>query len=231
MIPVLLIAGNYVREQRWVVLSLGLYAVGMAILLRIFEPRISESDVIALAHQQASFTVLFAIVFAASAIDRDRRSRRILGTLSKAVHRYEYLAGLLLGVWCCVSVYVLAAILVMFWLSPSVAFSHGLTLMVTAFVAATTASGVTIFFTTFMPPFLATMASGILFASPILVKLAGLPVRESFFPLYHLAIQIASGEAPVFRPDLLLYALIQTIAFWLLASLVFSFRDIAVPVE
>lgn len=230
MKPVLLIGLNYVREQRWVVLSLALYPPAMLVLLRAFDAHLTPGDLSAFLQQQASFAVLFAVVFAASAINQDRRSRRILGVLSKAVRRSQYIAGLLLGVWLFIAIYAGAGLLTLAVISRDSA-AHGFRLMLSAYVAAMASSAVTMFFTTFLPPFLATLVAGIFLGIPALLQMLRIPWPNYAAPAFVLMRDITLAPDYHLRPDILLLAVAHALVFWVLASVVFSYRDIAVSIE
>src|SRR2546429_8464367 len=95
--PILLIALNFVREQRWPIFVLLLWVVLLAVV-RLFAdlPR-ERDDLLFIFKQIAIYVIAFSVFFGASAIYNERRSRRILGVLSKAVARDQYVAGLILG--------------------------------------------------------------------------------------------------------------------------------------
>lgn len=230
MIAILLIAWNYVREQRWVLVGLALYPPGMAVLLRAFDTDLSASDLLVFIQQQASFAVLFAVVFAAAAINQDRRSRRILSILSKSIHRSQYIAGILLGVWSFIAIYDASAIMTIHFVAPTSA-AYGLKLLVPAYFAAVASSATTILFTTFMPPFFATITAGIVLGLPAILDLIHVHTPIYVAPSYFLLLDLTVGREHVFRPDLLLYAVAHSIFFWVLASIIFSYRDIAVAIE
>jgi ABC-type transport system involved in multi-copper enzyme maturation permease subunit len=230
MKAILLIAANYIREQRWVVLSLALYPPAMLVFLRILEPQLNVSDLHGFLQQQASFAVLFAIVFAAAAINQDRRSRRILGILSKSVRRSQYIAGLLLGVWGFVAIYVASGLITLALISAN-AIGYGVRLIVPAYIAAMAASAVTMFFTTFLPPFFATLVAGIFLGLPAILEMFHIRYADYIMPTFVLMRDLAVGQDQPLQPEFLLLATGHAIFFWIMASLVFSWRDIAVPIE
>ncbi len=230
MRSILLIGTNYLREQRWVVISLALYPPAMLLFLRIMDAHLNEGDFNAFMQQQASFAVLFAIVFAAAAIHQDRRSRRILGILSKAVRRAQYIAGLLVGVWLFILIYAGSGLMTLTLMSAGSA-GRGSRMMLSAYVAAMAASSITLFFTTFLPPFLATVLAGIVLGFPALLAMARLRVPDYAAPAFVLMRDITMTSEHTLRPEILLLAVGTAFAFWLLASLIFSYRDIAVAIE
>ncbi len=102
---VLLIAVSFVREQRWPIFVLLLWVVGLCLIGLTIDLRKSREDVLIIFKQLAVYGVAFAVFFGGSAIHNDRRSRRILAVLSKAVGRKQYLCGLLTGIALALSLY------------------------------------------------------------------------------------------------------------------------------
>ncbi len=97
MRPVLLIAGNFFREQRILLALMVAYVVlgGGTLALLPHAPEIE--DVIFLIKQHAAYAVLLGVALASTAIHNERKSKRILAVLSKGITRGQYLAGMLLG--------------------------------------------------------------------------------------------------------------------------------------
>ena len=98
MKPVLLIAINFAREQRWPILTLLLWVLLLAFLGLVTDIHRQREDLLFVFKQDAIYVLAFSVFFGGSAIYNERRSRRILGVLSKAVGRQQYLSGLVLGV-------------------------------------------------------------------------------------------------------------------------------------
>ncbi|MBZ5574044.1 MAG: hypothetical protein LAO09_19440, partial [Acidobacteriia bacterium] len=105
MKPVLLIAVNFVREQRWPILVLLLWVLVLAFLGLATDAARQSEDLLFVFKQVAVYVVAFSVFFGSSAIFNDRRSRRILGVLSKAVGRQQYLSGLVLGITLASAIY------------------------------------------------------------------------------------------------------------------------------
>ncbi len=122
MRPVFLIALNFLRESRWAILLLLLWAVisGGAAAYSIKE---SQDDALFFVKQQAVYGVVFTAFLASSAIYNQRRSRRILAVLSKAVGRAEYLAGLEVGFLANAAVYSAAVAVLGAWVFARAGFS------------------------------------------------------------------------------------------------------------
>ena len=94
MKPVLLIAVNFAREQRWPILTLLLWVLLLAFLGLVTDIHRQREDLLFVFKQDAVYVLAFSVFFGGSAIYNERRSRRILGVLSKAVGRQQYLSGL-----------------------------------------------------------------------------------------------------------------------------------------
>src|SRR4051812_30672040 len=104
MRPVLLIALNFLRESRWAILLLLLWA-GISGAAAAYSIKESQDDALFFLKQQAVYGVVFTAFLASSAIYNQRRSRRILAVLSKGLSRTEYLAGLEVGFLASAAVY------------------------------------------------------------------------------------------------------------------------------
>jgi hypothetical protein len=179
--------------------------------------------------------VAFATFLAASSIQNERRSRRILSVLSKGIERREYLAGLLLGVGTVEAVYAIAMALGAFWMlrESVVAFSAVGWLLLVLFVTAMLAAAVALFFATFLNPLFALAATAITAVIPAAVALA-LAQRNLIMPVYSLVTYIMNASLTVSRapaPALVLLSGAQVFGFWLAAAWIFGRRDIAAAIE
>jgi hypothetical protein len=231
----LLIAGNYLREQRWLVLVLLAWVFGSSLVLGLDGNPMLE-DAAFFLHQQAVYGVAFATFLAASSMQNERRSRRILSVLSKGIERREYLAGLLLGVGAVETVYVLAMALGAFWMlrESMVAFAAVGWLLLVLFLAAMLAASVALFFATFLNPLFALAATAVTAAIPAAVALAFARGSAAIVPVYSLVTymmnaSLAASRAPA--PALLVLSAAQVFVFWLAAAWIFGRRDIAAAIE
>ena len=234
MIPVLLIAANFLREQRWLTVLLVLYAVGGALLFGLGEVKVPSDDVLFYLKQQAAYAILFSVFLAASAIHNERKTRRILAVLSKAVARRDYLAGLLLGVLSVPAIYCLAIALAGTWLARhSGAVPELWTLVGIATLAALLAAAVTLFFTTFLGPLFATLAAALAMGVPIALERALGHSWGSVLPVYSLVVSVSGASlARAHLPwSTLAIAIAEVVALWLLGAAIFARRDITVAVE
>src|SRR5688572_6704728 len=163
---ILLIAGNFMREQRWAVLAMAVWPFVVVALVRYDrEPR---QDFLFALSQLYGYGLFLAFFLAAQAIHNERKTRRILGVLSKAVERGDYLAGLALGILGCVVLYCCAVAVAGVWLLaamdvPPAGLLLGLGLLMVAGLLVAT---VVLLFTTFLPPIFAVAAGTLLLAAP-----------------------------------------------------------------
>ncbi len=232
MRPVVLIAGNFLREQRWFVLVLLVWVFGSAALFGLDE-RLSRDDALFFLRQQAAYAVALPVLIAAGAIHQERRSRRILAVLSKAVERGQYLAGLLLG---SASLGVIAAVSVCiagWWMAARVHWpgahlpAYALLLMAAAALVASLA----IFFSTFLHPLLAASATVIAVAAQLGLEGASgveaLPATALVHALFGFQFQ-PEWHAPSTAAGL---ALGEALLLWLAATAVFERRDVSMAAE
>ncbi|MBV9573348.1 MAG: hypothetical protein JOY93_04790 [Acidobacteriales bacterium] len=236
MKPVLLIAINFVREQRWPIFVLLLWVLLLAVLgLAANIPRDRE-DLLFVFKQVSIYVVAFSIFFGGSAIYSERKSRRILAVLSKGVSRQQYLSGLVLGVTIACGIYCFALGLTGSWTLGEAGFPMlQVWFLMACLVAACMLAGtVALMFSTFLNPFFAAGATALVLGLPALAGQTVAPRWADAIPVYSLvAIVLRSsyrfpGRA-VWFPILL--ALVEMLIFWALSAQIFWRVDIAVAVE
>jgi len=236
MRSVLLIAGNFVRQQRWVVAAWVGMAFGFAGIIAGVGGKPTAEDVELYVSQQALYAVGLSVFLAASAIHNERKSRRIVAVLAKSVRRSQYLAGLLVGIFACSGAHCLSLALARSWLAgrmelpiERVWISTGLVL-----AAAWLAASVALFCSTFSGPLGAIIGAGALLGAPVVVaQRLGEEWMQSL-PVYWLA------SAAIARPAqaaweipwaILALGAAETLAFWMAAALIFARRDVTVALE
>lgn len=236
MKPVLLIAINFAREQRWPILTLLLWVLLLAFLGLVADIHREREDLLFVFKQDAVYVLAFSVFFGGSAIYNERRSRRILGVLSKAVGRQQYLSGLVLGVTIACAVYCFALGMTGSWTLGSASFpiSHVWFLMVCLLAACALAGTVALMFSTFLNPFFAAGATAIVLGFPALAGHLLGPRWGLVIPVWELGATVINssfdspGSASWFVVAL---AGAETVAFWLLSARIFTYVDIAVAVE
>jgi ABC-type transport system involved in multi-copper enzyme maturation permease subunit len=233
----LLIAANFLREQRWVLVALVASVIVLSSLASWDTAATALDDVLYFLKQQALYGVAFSVFLASAAIHNDRRSRRILAVLSKGINRGEYLAGLLLGVWGASLVYCVAMALAGAVVFPraKVPQPSSWIIIVALLLLCMLTSAIALLLSTIMPPLLAALASA--------VVLGTMSVLSNFFPSSALALPVYTLLKMIveFSPATRLrwstelpymyVTLIEAVGAWLLATYIFQARDVAVPVE
>jgi ABC-type transport system involved in multi-copper enzyme maturation permease subunit len=236
MRPVLLIAANFLREQRWLTLVLVLYAVGMAAMFGLSEQQVSAEDAVFFLRQQSLYAPLFSFFLAVSAIHNERKSRRILGVLSKALTRRQYLAGLLAGVLAVLGAYCLAIGIAGAWLvrSAHASLEQLWILLAMTVVTSVLVSAVALFFGTFLTPLFATAATALAVALPAALGQVLGRGWGNLLPVYSMVAQVSEATlarhvAADWRPVAI--AVVEILLLWGLASWIFAGRDITTAVE
>ncbi len=234
MNSIFLIAGNYLREQRWLVILLLVWVFISGVALGV-GGGMAMDDALFFVRQQAVYGVAFAGFLAASAIHNERRSRRILSVLSKGIERRQYLAGLLAGIAGIEGIYGLAMGVTGEWaLAHSRAASNALWWMLLAlFVVAMLVATVALFFSTVLNPLFTLAATAVVLALPAAVRAAWSMRIPVILPAYDLIAYVMGTSLRDRPPDasLLALAAVEIALFWLAAAWVFARRDIAVAVE
>lgn len=224
-----LVAGNYMFEQRWAILSLSLYAPGMALLLNGLNGADEETLTFFL-RQQASFVVIFAMLFSGAAIYNDRRSRRILSILSKSVKRGEYVAGILMAVCTGIGLFVITTAASFLFSGPADAKEQMLVILVPAVFGMFAAAATSLFFSTFMHPMFSTITTGIFIGLPALFNHLEIHLGRAISPVYYILMQVTTRTAPA-PYQLFIWCVIHTVIFWAAATIIFARRDIAISVD
>jgi len=232
---IVLIAVNFVREQRWPIFVLLLWVLLLAFLGLVTDIQRQREDLLFIFKQVAVYVVVFSVFFGGSAIHNERKSRRILAVLSKAVARQQYLSGLVLGVTIACSVYCFSLGITGSWTLGGAGFSvrEVWFLMLYLIAASMLAGTIALMFSTFLNPFFAAGATAMVLGLPAVAAHVGAR-WEYVIPVYSLSAAVLKSS---FKPsgDVLWFplglAVVETIVFWVLAARIFSRMDIAVAVE
>lgn len=230
---VLLIALNFVREQRWFILLVLLYLGGLNGVLYFAQDRGGDNEVRMIVQQEAYYALFFSVVTASAVFQNERKTRRILAVLSKAVSRAEYVAGIVLGVNLTVGFFLLGFALGALALLPELGAAAVGRLLVALTAAALLTTVVTVFYATFLHPLLATAAAALTLALSFVAERV-VPGGGMFLPVYPLMRDVARFTMdPGYSFDAVVVtaAVAQALAVWLAASWVFAQRDITAPVE
>jgi hypothetical protein len=236
MKAVLLIAVNFVREQRWPILVLLLWILLLAFLGLVTEMPRERDDLLFIFKQVAVYVVVFSIFFGGSAIYNERRSRRVLAVLAKDVARHQYLSGLVLGVALACVVYCFSLGLTGSWALGQAGFRvrEVWFLMACLTAASTLAATVALMFSTFLNPFLAAGSTAIVLLLPVVLShtvYSGLSLLVPTWDLASVVMRSSFGSPTVMSWTPICLALGETVVFWMLSAWIFSRVDIAVAVE
>jgi ABC-type transport system involved in multi-copper enzyme maturation permease subunit len=232
MRQVILIAINFVREQRWPILMLMLWVVILSCVGLVVSPH----RFLVIFKQSAVYVVLFAGFFGASAIHNERKTRRILAVLSKGVARWQYISGLLAGIVLATGIYCISIGVTATWVLEPDGFdiSHLWFLMLCLMLGCLLAATVAVMFSTFLNPLFSTLATAIVLLLPAVAAVDFGAQAPAVVPVYGLVQQLTEADFGPFPPAsqaLLWTALIETLIFWWIAAWIFSRRDIAVAVD
>ena len=94
MRAIVLIGINFVRTQ-WIALAvMCAYVLGIGGIYRVHTQR---DEILFFLRWHAGYAIFFATMIAIPALQTERKTRRILAVLSKGIHRWQYLGGLLCG--------------------------------------------------------------------------------------------------------------------------------------
>jgi hypothetical protein len=231
---VLLIAANSLREARWYVVLMVSWAAGLAALLQ-FDKHQRPEDVLFLVRQEAAYAIALALMMGAAAIHSDRKTRRILSVLSKAVERSEYIAGLLVGVGYQTLIFLLVVGACGSWMAyrlalPVAPLWH---FLLPPLCVSLLAAAAGLLFASFLHPLFATVAAGLLVLGQYTLE-SKLAPGSGILPM---DTTIRSFFTFQFQPEWALAgaacaaALIEALVFWFVAGLIFARRDIAVAVD
>ncbi len=237
MSPVLLIAANFLRQRRWFVLIYPLLAIAFALMMVLPENSVDHEVLQAYFFQLSIYAVTIATLLASQADFNERKSRRVLGVLSKGIERRDYLAGLLAGVFISCGLFLTGAMLGTLWIASklSLPWTPVFEAVLLMWLACCLIATITTFLATFLHPLLAVVGASVLagggLAAHFMKTQGGI-----IFPVVELgsaAQQLLAGNQADVRdiPVTALVAVVEIIVFWLLAGRIFARRDIAVAIE
>ena len=234
--PIWMIALNFVREQRWPILVLQLWVLGLAALGLLTDFQREREDILLMFKQLGMYGVAFSVFFGGSAIYNERRSRRILAVLGKAVTRRDYLSGLLLGVMLAAGLFCFVLGFTGSWILGGIGFSvlQIWYLMLCVLAACMLASSVALFYSTHLNPWMSALLTGLTLSVPgvIAMKFGGawgyvLPV----YSLMRVFLKASFEDSRMLGGWAIAVAMGETVFLWLAASWVFGKIDVAVAVD
>jgi hypothetical protein len=93
-------------QNRWLFLLLMLWPYAMAAILLFPHDAPDAADVVSMLHQECLYGLALVAVNSSAQLGNEQRSHRIVGVLSRAVSRSNYLFALLLAAWLPLALYV-----------------------------------------------------------------------------------------------------------------------------
>jgi hypothetical protein len=229
---ILLIGTNFVRGQWMTVLVMTVYLAGIGGVFA-HNPERQESRFFLEMH---AFYVLFlSVVIAVPALQMERRSRRIVAVLSKGIHRWQYLGGILCGCCMIAGIFCLLVGGIAWMLCRLGGYpTEGLGGMIMALLACCLlATSAGLFYSTFLHPLLATGAASATLILPMIAQPAGWHLRKELFPVAWLADSLARFRfgSPVGTAALCASAVVLAMLFWFGGAQVFARRDVTISPE
>jgi hypothetical protein len=236
MRPFLLISLNVAREQMWPLFFLLLWVVGWIAFGLFADSPGAPDDALMIFRQLALYAIAFAVFFGSSAIQADLRSRRILAVLSKAVSRFQYLAGVLAGIAMILGVFCLCMGFTASWLLGRFGYNREALWsgMLALFAACLLTAALTVLFSTFLPPLFAAIGSAMLAGVPALLTMQGSAIARYVIPVYGLLEPVMGADLnTAWRGNMgmVLLGLAESAILLLTATWIFARRDLAVSVE
>jgi hypothetical protein len=229
-------AANFLRQRFWPILLLFLYILLTAAVAGNFgRGRPIEQDIVFHAQQQSLYICIFSAFLAADAMHTERKSRRILLLLAKAVSRAEYLLAVILGTTALAVCYGVSSAWCTVWLTGRASLpSTGVWGLLPAVIAgAMIAASIAVFLSTFLNPYFATGCTLVIFCAPVPFHVQH-KVWSVWLPGFPLLVQyLRFSVRPGWAPNWIAFvaAVLESIVFWALASTIFERRDVAIPVE
>ena len=228
MNTIVLLAKNFVRQSRWLLLAFALWPFLMGALVWFPHHASDRGEVLEILQQEVFYGVAVVAFLASSAIYNEKRSRRIIGVLSKAVSRSAYLNGLVLGCALFALAYFLATGISLVWLLgySTARLELCLNLLLQGLIASLWIAALSLLFSTVFYPFIAAAVAGAAAFAP-------LALSHSNVILAPAARLMQSAGSLALVPDLkaIFVAVAECLIFLALAAQIFASRDVTVSIE
>lgn len=228
MIPVLLLARNFVRQNRWLLVAFILWPFMLAAFAWSPHHPANREDAADNVRVEVFYGLAVIAFLAGSAIYNEKRSRRIVGVLSKSVSRLQYLLGLWAGSGCFAALYFAMVGASVIWLlrySQSL-LTFGVAILLHGVIASLWVSAAALLFSTFLYPLVAaTLAGACAFASLLLAN-----PNPVLAPVGAVLLDIDSFGSNI-HVRAVTSAIAQSILFLFVAAQIFAHRDVTVSIE
>jgi ABC-type transport system involved in multi-copper enzyme maturation permease subunit len=232
--PILLIGGNFVRMQWLIVVIMTVYIAGIA---GVFSLNQESQEVLFFVRSQPLYILFLSLMLGVPAIQTDRKSRRLLAVLSKGIHRWQYLGGLLCGctVLCGVFTLLIWGTAYMLFLREARSTSGLWLLILALFACCVTAAAAGLLYSTFLHPLLATGVATITLLLPIPLAARGMDMRilKLFFPVADMVNHLVDYQYGAVEDlwTVTVTAIILAIVFWMAGAMIFARRDVTISPE
>lgn len=232
MLPIFLIARNFVRTQWLVVTIMSSYLVGITWVFTVHEQR---AETVFFLQWHSSYVLFLAMTLAVGAIQTERKSRRIVALLSKGIHRWQYLAGLLGGCAVIIAIFwmLISGSMVVFYRQAGYPLDNLPVLILALFCCCLAASSVALFYSAFLHPLLAAAACAATLMLPYVVRTAGGSLPGEWFPVFSAVGMLERFELDVAGEawTITVVSLVWILVFATAAAAVFNRRDVTTALE
>jgi ABC-type transport system involved in multi-copper enzyme maturation permease subunit len=228
MIPVLLLAKNFMRQNQWLLLAFVLWPFLLGAFIWSPQHHANQAEVTEVVQQEVFYGVAVVAFLASSAVYNEKRSRRIIGVLSKGISRGRYLSGLLLACSVFALIYFAAVATAGIWLlgASGPIFRACVCVIAQGSTAAFWAASLALLFATFLHPFLAAAMSGSAIFAPLAISKPNVVLASGATLM-----TLAGRLAPTIAWPAVAASLLQAGAFMLIAIGIFSTRDVTANIE
>jgi ABC-type transport system involved in multi-copper enzyme maturation permease subunit len=227
MISILLLAKNFIRQNRWLLLAFVLWPLLLGSLVRS-PGEATTADLSELLQQEMFYGLVVVAFLASSAIYNEKRSRRIVAVLSKAVSRAQYLVGFMGGAICFAGIYFVAVGVSVVWFVryPHLTFAAAATWLLQSLIASIWISSAALLFSTFLHPFIAAALTGVAAFAPLALRQRNVLLT----PMATLVEDLTATRRTI-SWTVVLIAVVESVLFITIAAWIFARRDVTVSIE
>lgn len=233
MRAILLLGVNFLRTQWITVAVMTAYILGIG---GVFVLRVHPADVLFFLRWHAGYAMFIAAMIAIPALQMERKTRRILAVLSKGIHRWQYIGGLLVGCAMAVAIFcaLVGGIAALLCHESGIAGDGLFAVTLALFCSCMAAAATGLFFSTFLHPLQAVAATSAVLGVPFAVEILGRHPVWGFFPvawIFHFLLAFKLQPVGLEVWGIIFAALCQVAVFWIASALVFARRDVTISPE
>ena len=235
MRSIVLLALAFVRHNLWLLIMLMLWPWLFSGALS-FQAENQINDYAANLQQEAFYGIVIIGFMATAALNNEQKSRRVIAVLSKAISRRQYLGSFLLGVFL-VGLCFTFSVATATWIATlhiHVNLVHLPAFLLAVLASALWIASLSLMFSTFLPPILATIFTGVCVA----VTFLGLHWHNPVWPLLAppssmFASLAANPLSESWRADWapLISAAVEVFIFLAIGAWAFQYRDLTRAIE